>query len=317
MVALGATAAGAAARPAPAPLKTIGTFVGPLLADGERYYAVTRVSGDTLVGNARTGRSFVVRPPTGYVLAAIGGGEVLWTCETCDSWPGGQDAQRPLVMTIATRLFEPAVPGFDEYVRSLSPEEYLSFQRVGRNWLAGRVQGYHYQRPVFMNWRTGETADPAGPRSFEDLDRPGLKRRLCKPLRRRVQSSDSAYDDFADRYLPATLERPFALLEFYDAEQRTYRGELRRCGTRARTVLDLSGAQLGNGVVSGQRFDHPGNIGRLLAVAYIPRTRARWTWRLTGESNVTHAARRIFASTALGDNTWRVSSARIPRASKR
>jgi hypothetical protein len=304
-----------AAQRKPPPLRSMGAFASPLRTDGVRYSAVETLTGDTLIADQRTQQSFMVKAPAGYGLRAVGGGEVLWTC-ACRRWSHGQHADDPLVMTIATHVFEPPPPNFDAYVESLPAEYSLYFDRIGTNWLAGSSMGYHAARLEFMNWRTGQTSDQFGARAVEDLDRPGLRGPLCKPLRRRLIPAGEDGDDFGDRYLNAVVELPWALLPFYDPKGDRYRVHVGRCGSHRRVVLDIDQEQLGAGIVTGRR--PIATFQGSHAVAYVPRTGARWVWRLPNPGDVVnHAGTRLFVSGLDGDNRWKVSSAHIPRRAKK
>lgn len=301
----------AAARPKPPPLKTIGTFASVVQTDGVRYWAVTTLSGATRVTDERKHASFTVQTPAGYALTAVGGGRVLWSCWSCGEGSHGQSASRPLVMTIATREFA-SPPNFDQFVETqLGEWDSLFFTRVGANWLAGEIRGYHDERLVYMNWRTGQTLDPFGARATEDLNAVGLRRPLCKPLRRKLVPA-GVDGEFPDRYLPAVVERRYTLLSFFDVKSNSERVELGRCGSRHRIPLSFGEVQLGAGIVTGER---PGEFqGPAHVVALVPRTGRRSVWHISPYGGaVQHAGSRLFVSAVDGDNHWKVSSARIPR----
>ena len=303
-------AGASAARPKPPPLKSMGTFASGVAADGVRYWAVTTLAGLTRVTDERTGVSFTVQTPADYALTAVGGGRVLWSCGSCGEGSHGQSASRPLVMTIATREFA-SPPNFDRFVETLQYPEGASFTRVGANWLAGEIRGYHDERLVFMNWRTGETRDQGGPRETEDLNSAGLRRPLCKPLRRQLVPA-GVDGDFPDRYLSAVPERRYVLLWLFDVKANRERAEVARCGSTRRVALSLYQVQLGAGIVTGER---PGEFqGPAHVVALVPRTGGRTVWRISPYGGaVQHAGSRLFVSAVDGDNHWKISSARIPR----
>jgi len=119
--------------------------------------------------------------------------------------------------------------------------EYLSFRRVGRHWIAfEEYDGYHVTTPFLYEWHDGRTElrnpmEAGRSRSVVDLDEPDAFERMCRPLRRYANpyARPDSYPDeepfFTYRYV-----EPFGLGRQAGGHSSFF---LQRCGSRGRRHL--------------------------------------------------------------------------------
>jgi hypothetical protein len=289
--------------------RLLGQAASPVMSDGARYAAFDTKRGTTRVYDDARHTRFDISRPAGYRLTAIGGGQLLWS--TLALAPGGLEL--PLLFDLTAHASHEPV-GFDAFPRSNPVYDEVGFDRVGRWGLSGRVIGYHFEYRVLYNWRTGAFAfayqlPSPTPDVVEALDKPGLRQRMCSPLR---QPSVQDGPDF--ELGPGAEEigyrHPLGLVWGGPSGRRL---ELSRCGSRHRRVLSRAcpnymapcrGSQLGGGLATWVEA-RTGGSGRVLAfewraVSYEIATGHEQRWPQVTSSTparVVHTRRRLFAST--------------------
>jgi hypothetical protein len=228
-------------------------------------------------------------PPTS--LLAVGGGEVLFACNTGRVTQSGATVREPRLLDIARRtIVVPAgVAGLlDVLTRPLDSIEFTGIGTRGLRYIAGT---YHSEyQPGTIDWRTGESVYGDGSEtSVPDLDSPTLLTTLCEPLHQHQLP-----------FYPYRYEQPYGL---YDGPHTAL--TLEHCGSTRRMVLERRDrrsravdAQLGGGFVIWFVVDPtevPPSPSALRA--YLPACDLRLAWDLAPGSSVAHLYGRIVRST--------------------
>jgi hypothetical protein len=256
-----------------------------VVSDGSRYAAYQAVSGETRVIDAKRGTAFEEPTPEGYRVAAVGGGQLLWSERL-----GSGSVQAVILLDLATRRRH--VPtGFDAFARDPGTSDQIGFDAVGRFGIAGTASGGPASYRVLYNWRTGAHGfDTTDPRRVVDLSRESLLTRLCAPLR--------------DKEKALVYDRPYGL----QWVRSTKRLELSKCGSRHRRVLSTKcrypcrGYQLGGGVATwleSRPGAGPGAIDGRVVANDLSRNET-WSWpRVSGSAMpiVVHTRTSVFVST--------------------
>ena len=252
----------------PLRLKLIGKSFGPLLSDGVRWAAYQPTQQTTRIIDGKTGQ-VVDRPdPTGCArvdsesgLIAVGGGEVLYQCETkgckyreCPGPGNAYSSARYVVVDVATDREDGEI--------TRVPEGFYGgavLTGVGSQWTQGVATGMKFGHAVYVNWHTGAFRELAASTTAGiDLNSVGLTRVFCRPVRRVLDLG--LYFNPEGPGPEPLYAPPFAI------EQREVKVpgfelgsgvevSLRRCGSRRRDRLPLAGreitsAQVGGGVAS-------------------------------------------------------------------
>lgn len=162
---------------------------GPARTDGRTIVFTAADGRITLVpATGQTRSSFGVAPycsdspPT---IASAGGGQALFECGAEREEAFFEVHEEPLLFDLAAHAVH--VPaGAAELEAAFEGAEGGSntFEAVGAYGIRARFMAYHTDTTTVINWHTGRSAERVfDPPSIEDLDRPGLRRRLCAPLR--------------------------------------------------------------------------------------------------------------------------------------
>jgi len=245
-----APAAPAATRPA---FKVVATSVVPLVSDGASAAAYMPTADTVRVIRARGGAGVtIVAPPPcvasirGEGLRAVGGGYLLYACP--QAFAGQPASTGYVVQSIATgeaRRVTGTLPIGD----SGSPP---TLDAVGSVGLGGTISNHHGDGfPFDLNWHTGMQIgwpqSPLSDRGIRDLDRPGLTRRMCAPLRRTLQPAVLG-DTQPGVFRPYLYSRPWGVGFVATRSDRRPRLVLQRCGSTRRTTLAAGPvSQLGGG----------------------------------------------------------------------
>jgi len=305
--------------------------VQPVVTDGGRFAALQPNGGISRIVDTQRGRSYdVPTPGEGCSVTAAGAGQIVWSC------PEARGAI-PILLDARTRRLRrlPGVEAFLTEVEALRSRydgdpASVRFAAVGRRWIEGRVeftyQGsktFSFYRTVHLDRLTGERRSdaPGSARSFPDLDRPGLTRRLCRPLSRTPGDNPSGN---APAFEPFTFESGVAL----DVDPSEPRLLLKRCGrrplvlSRCRRSSGCYSEQLGAGVLTWaeRRTAHAYGIssGHRRTLAPAAARRGGPTTGC-GPLAVAHTRTRVFVSVASGPPDtearcgWRVYASRMPR----
>jgi hypothetical protein len=185
-----------------------------------------------------------------------------------------------------------------------------SISEVGTYWVYGTA-GDHRGGTHDAWWSLADRShhDGVGANAIEDLDRPGLERPLCSPLRRRDNPGVDDYFDFTP-YLPYQYDGRFGL---------TYDGSLQldECGRTGSRPLPKGAV----GVTL--RAGRLGWTQGTKVVVHDLRTRRSVRWNLAAIDPTARSARvlltrsKVFVATARdGDNRTgnsHVYAARLPR----
>jgi hypothetical protein len=213
-----------------------GTLVGQtkhfIGSDRGRFVAWRSLSGpSTLVLDTGRHRVVSVADVAGCAAPnAIGAGALVYGC------PGGQPG------LLAAGWLKDLRTGVARQVVRSAPGAVDSRQwiGVGRRWLQAQDQGYHVTVSAFYDRATGAQyagRSPFGARRQPDLDRAGLVRAICSPLRVPVDQADAS--ETTDGYASLLLDGRFAL-NAGPTFASTPSGSplvLERCGTSRHQVL--------------------------------------------------------------------------------
>ena len=169
----------------------------------------------------------------GYGLRAIGGGYLLYSCAPTIAAPQGY-----VVQSIATGALErPA--GLAALPVDDSGSEPI-FRAIGASWLGGTTSTHEGGSFVFdLQWHTGAQfgfRKRLGVREVEALDEPGLRHRMCAPLRR-TQALGPYDERVRGVYEPDAYERPWSVSIVPRGVRQIQRVELQRCGSTRVTTL--------------------------------------------------------------------------------
>lgn len=266
---------------------------GVARTDGSRFVVVSRRSLTDLDGVAsvaafdeRTRRTRSL--PGGCPAPAVGSGFVLSAC--ADRPWRVYDLARGTDQAIAAIPWEPP-DGADEPLDTV-PE-------IGSRWLAfDQAHAHADTERRYEDWRTGRVLPEPDATAVADLDRPALRRPLCRPLRRPSRPWDRDYH--YDPPYAAHLTSSGTLV-------------LERCGSRRRTVAAhrASSAQLADGILTWLTRQ-PGRPLRSIVHARMLRSGRTATWRLTrAVASAQHTARAVYVNVS-GD-TGIVLRAALPR----
>lgn len=298
LVALAAVPA-AAAAPDPIEFTKLADATGPVQTD-IRYAAWPTADG-VVVLDTRTGGLSQHQPPTPLCrYRALGAAQLLWECGYDDwrDWP-----PRARVEHIPSRSIRTFEVRYGEQLDS-----------IGRHWVHGLASDNHYSGVShWVNIATSKTSSSSqrmARREVEDLDEPGLYRKLCAPLARDPSPyyEDTGTQRNGNPYLPYAYEPPYGLR--HNGGQLT----VDRCGSSDLVYLDgraRSSQLLGGWVtwVRGQRVN-----------AFFPGRRQRFSWRFDQRDAATesklfaaHTRSHVFVSTSprAQPGTWRVFRARV------
>jgi hypothetical protein len=290
----------AGAAQAATPFSFVGEAVRWTLQTDARYAAFETSDGNLRLIDTRTGGVSTYAPPRADCrFVDVGGGKLLWSCG---------ELPRLHVVTLKIRtgqIKERDVP-FGEMGGAVA--------EVGTYWF--KAYGGDHRGGSHTSWWSLATdeyrVDSAGEgydaRGVDDLDVPGLVRRLCSPLHRRP---NPGYDGELDNeeYNRYQYDRRFGLTFDEDGWL------LDRCGSpvSSRLPRKISDPRLVAGRVTWTK-------GSKL-VAHDARSRRSFSWRRTEIDPAAtgariHATRRtLFVATARGDAATRerVYSAPFPR----
>lgn len=227
---VGALAGGSAAH---ATVRDLGPAAGSLLlTDGKRYVAVRTAAGAIAVRDLATGRRTVRPVPATCQPTALGGGQLLLSCrlpvrlpEGSTDWVLASGLTIDLVTGVTRR---PPDVRSSELPVSASDVEVL-YTGIGDAWLQLTADGYHFSYDSFRSRSGGRVVPgPTDRSAVVGLDRPGLVRRLCDPVRR-----PEDLDDYGSRPDPLTIAG--SLAAGVDRPLRTA-VVLQRCGHAPRII---------------------------------------------------------------------------------
>src|SRR5215212_7334885 len=142
---------------APEP-RALGEIPLPVRSDGARFASWS--DGSTVrVIDTRERRSFLVDVPAGCLYSAVGGGELLFSCETSPSpEPPYGPRHLPLLYSLERGEFHWPVE-VAMLLRQQGEENfYVTFRDAGRHWIAfEESDGYHVTTPYLYEWHDGRT----------------------------------------------------------------------------------------------------------------------------------------------------------------
>lgn len=229
------------------PAERLANTANGVLTDGRATVAVRTAAGDLRLSNVRTRRRSTLDVPEGCEAQALSFGHLLVDCRT-----GATPAPRIVDLRMGAQS---PIAGLDRENAALGatpsgslPPTY-SVTGFGRHWVELTASGNHVAKLRYLNWRSGEGIDePAGTGVVPDLDRPGLRRVLCAPLRR--ASYGSASEVTGSAYGPLKFRPPTGALVLGPLGGPAFLGCGRpgpvrlRCGLGCGSV-DISGAAIG------------------------------------------------------------------------
>lgn len=314
---------GAPASAAAGPVKTlhpttVARASGGATSDGVRYAGYLATPRRLVILDTRRhrtvktrlppacGHSFVpdVAPPFAPPrLAGIAAGMALVSCAS----PNFPNAE---LFDIATRTWRTAagLPGlFDE---RLGHDETYGWEAVGARWLQADIEGYHFEYPEYLQWRSGERRRLKPTRTeVVDLDRPGLVRRLCDPLRVPSNPAEDTYNT-EPRFNPTFLSAGRAAV--WDPGRVTGRRrlDLQRCGSH-RVVHPAPGTGL---QLSPRWLSWMPTAGGVRVISVVgPRRYRIAVPRGDSLDGAVHTANRVFVSRVVrnGGRTT-ITGARLP-----
>lgn len=213
--------------------RQLGTATSIVGTDGVRLAAWrTEQGGATRVFDASDRHTAVVADPPGCGAPVIGAGALLFTCT--ESRPGV--AAGAWIVNLKTGLGRPAVP------EQMLDGDFRSFVAVGNRWLQATLSSYHRQVSAFYDRATGEpytAASPFGPHRQPDLDRSGLVRAICSPLRAPTDGLEDSPPQISDGYVPLRFSHKWALDTgpLVQAPGQPSQVTLRRCGSTHHRVI--------------------------------------------------------------------------------
>ena len=213
--------------------RQIGTATAIVGTHGVRFAAWRTDQADTTrVFDASDHHMAVVADPPGCGAPVIGAGALLFTCT--ESRPG--NAAGAWIVDLTTGRGRAAVP---EQSRD---GDFRFFTAIGRRWLQATLSSYHRQVSAFYDRATGEPyagANPFGPHRQPDLDRPGLVRAICSPLRAPIDGFEDSPPEISDGYVPLLFSARWALDTgpLVRSPRETSRVTLRRCGSKRYRVI--------------------------------------------------------------------------------
>jgi hypothetical protein len=210
--------------------RVIGSAESTLGSDSARFGAWRATEHSTTVYDVVEHRARTIGDPAGCGAPVIGAGALLYTCSPPD--PGKLSSAG--LLDLRTGIFRQVV----------GPQphgaEFRQWIAVGAHWLQALDQSplMHSQASVFFRRDTGAQHDgspPFGPHRQPDLNRTGLVRSICSPLR---APQDGFGTESSDGYVPLIFSGRSSL----NAGPAISPGAgsmltLQRCGSRNRRVL--------------------------------------------------------------------------------
>ncbi len=308
---------------------------GGLLTDGVRWAAYEPQLGVTQLVDTVQKKTINRPDPEGCAngLIALGGGELLYSCENPECPPHENNCRVPPAASYETAryIIEDITSGAlhalagDNHLPDDSPEGGKGvLDGIGSQWAQGVVGAHRGGAIFFVNWHTGrlvyQTEEPStASEEVENLNSTQLTQRLCKPLTRPPTKIEEVAIDL---YAPFAYEYPFAVIGPQEiiGQESEISFQLRRCGSNKRMILPSAA----NGTVQlGARL-----LSWLGTSKYITRllTNGR-TWhdplyRLTGlpsnagenDTVLQHTSTMVFATVSPGSGPAQVYSASLPWA---
>ncbi|MFZ2050398.1 MAG: hypothetical protein WAU69_05640 [Solirubrobacteraceae bacterium] len=301
---------------------------GWLYTDGVRWAAYEPTAGTTRLIETIKNKTVERPDPEGCAdgLIAVGGGEMLYSCEDPECpeherscpLPSNHDlaSTRYVIEDIGSGEQHP-VAGEDT-LPNQSPEAGIgNLAQIGSQWAEGgigtHIGGYNF----FLDWHTGQLVreeQQGSEQSIENLSNPNLTQRLCKPITRPENTNEYKFSD----YSPLAYEPPFAVVgPLGEPELKVYVPlQLRKCGSSKRVLLPPgNGVQLGGRVVSW--------VGKGPYVTQLHTSESAWHgpyYKLTGLpsevgakiSFVQHTSNTVFVTIKSGPGSAQVYLARLP-----
>ncbi|MEA2450214.1 MAG: hypothetical protein QOG63_2146 [Thermoleophilaceae bacterium] len=302
--------AGAVAAAPKPPLRSVGTPENAnAVLTGRRMAAFRDPAGTIHLYHDGHGWRAITAPSTcdgrPAALRAVGSGLALFEARCDDSAPPAG-----LVLRVATGAVTPAAPFGNESERPGG--DWLD--AIGAHWVKVLSWGYHWHDRRYVDWRTGAVKheDDAGSHRYPNLDRPGLFAPICRPLRRRENLDDDAYDNGPPwLYYDQAGGWGVTQLKEYATRANQPTLVLQRCGAR-RPRIELPWGVLGRGIVAWA--EPRGGVEYRVHVLRL-RDGRRFSWRANAWQSpvVSVAGRRVFVTGEFYDHRTRVLSARIPR----
>jgi hypothetical protein len=218
----------------------IATSVVPLVSDGTSAAAYMPTPTTVQVVFATSAPKMLEAPPdcvpasaNSDGLRAVGGGYLLYACAPTSAAPQGYVVQSIATGALALPTGLARLPIDDSGSAPI-------FRAIGANWLGGTTAGHEGGSFVFdLQWHTGVQfgfRKTLGVREVEMLDEPGLRRRMCEPLRR--TPALGPYDELVRGvYEPYAYERPWGVSILPRGVHQIQRVELQHCGSRHVTTL--------------------------------------------------------------------------------
>lgn len=236
---------------------------GWLHTDGVRWAAYEPTAGTTRLIETLKDKTVERPDPEGCSdgLIAVGGGEMLYSCEDTECpeherscpLPSNHDlaSTRYVVEDIASGEQHPVVG--EDTLPNQSPEAGIGeLAQIGSQWAKGGMGTHIGSVKFFLNWHTGQLVreeKEGSENSIENLSSPNLTQRLCKPITRPENTNEYKFSD----YSPLAYEPPFAVVgPLGEPEMKVYVPlQLRKCNSGKRVLLPSgNGVQLGGRVLS-------------------------------------------------------------------
>lgn len=236
---------------------------GWLHTDGVRWAAYEATAGITRLIDTVKNKTIERPDPEGCAdgLIAVGGGEMLYSCEDPECpehehicpLPSNKRlaAERYVVEDIASGEQHP-VAGENTLLDNGNEGGPSNLYQIGSQWAEGDIGSNEGSSTFFLNWHAGSFVSEdkaASEKEIENLSNPTLTQRLCKPITR--LKNEDEYQSVA--YSPLQYEPPFAVLGPLGlASDVSYVPlQLRKCGSVKRVLLAPGGSvQLGGRVLS-------------------------------------------------------------------
>ncbi len=235
---------------------------GWLYTDGVRWAAYEPTAGLTRLIDTAKDKTINRSDPEGCAngLVAVGGGEMLYSCEDPECperehvcpLPSNNKlaAERYVVEDIASGE-QHSVAGENTLLDNGTEGGPSGLYEIGSQWARGEIGSNVSSHEFFLNWHTGWWVweeDEGSENSIENLSSPNLAQRLCEPITRPENKGE--YQSVA--YSPLAYEPPFAAVGPLEEAEVHVRLQLRKCGSGKRVFLPAGGGvQLGGRVLSG------------------------------------------------------------------
>lgn len=236
---------------------------GWLYTDGVRWAAYEPTVGVTRLIETVKNKAIERVDPEGCAegLIAVGGGELLYSCEdpecleherVCPLPSNNRlTAARYVVEDIASGAQHP-VAGENTLLDNGSEGGPSGLYEIGSQWAKGEVGSNAGAYKFFLNWHTGRFVreSEGSEDNIENLSSSNLTQPLCKPIKRPANEAEY-YKSSA--YSPLEYEPPFAVVgPLGTASEVSYVPlQLRKCGSRKSVLLPVGGGvQLGGRLLS-------------------------------------------------------------------